>query len=181
MLQYHHHSACRGRILVSSIKNLVDYENHQTGFERMREKFLRLSLERENNWMLNTCQHPHWYHAKNPQIHYKYIINIQCIDQIRFKSNIRGRERWKWKFRLKSRPKKDFVGWLTGVGRKEVKGILRERRKREREITEWERERHRLQDRKLERRDPNHARRWSPIETSFLLDPIDDINGSSQT
>jgi hypothetical protein len=36
-----------GRILVSSIKNLVGYENHQTGFERMREKFLRLSLERE--------------------------------------------------------------------------------------------------------------------------------------
>ncbi len=138
---YHPHSAHRGGILVSSIKDLVDYENHQTRFERMSEKFLRLS------WRGKTTEC--WTHAsthigtmlKNPQIHYKYIINIQCMDQIRFKSNIRGQERWKWKFRLKSRPKKDFVGWLTGVGRKEVKGILRERRKREREITERERER----------------------------------------
>jgi hypothetical protein len=44
-----------------------------------------------------------------------------------------------------------------------------------------ERERERLQDRKLERRDPNHARRWSPIETSFCWTPLMTLMAPSQT
>lgn len=74
---------------------------------------------------------------------------------------------------IKIKTQEGFCGLINWC-RKEGSERNSEREKRERE-------RDRLQDRKLERRDPNHARRWSPIETSFLLDPIDDINGSSQT
>ncbi len=72
---------------------------------------------------------------------------------------------------IKIKTREGFCGLINWC-RKEGSERNSEREKKERD------QRERLQDRKLERRDPNHARRWSPIETSFWLDPIDDINGS---
>ncbi len=70
-----------------------------------------------------------------------------------------------------------IINWC----RKEGSERNSEREKKERDERERERERERLQDRKLERRDPKSRTALVANRNQLLLDPIDDINGSSQT
>lgn len=77
-------------------------------------------------------------------------------------------------FKIKIMTQEGFCGLINWC-RKEGSERNSEREKKERD----QRERERLQDRKLER--PKSRTALVANRNQFLLDPIDDINGSSQT